>query len=75
MYSGEDRNRQVNALYQLANDLASAITTDVKTAYPTVAALADALANDWRDNPESDVPAWYDEHDHRLLVERLAKVL
>ncbi len=79
MYNGEDRVSQVSAVYELASELSSAVTTSDlvggKTEYGTVAALAQALADDWRDNPEAEVPAWYDEHDHRLLIERLVKVL
>jgi len=75
MYQGEDRVRQVNAIYELANELAMSITSDIKDAYGSLETLARELADDWRNNPESDVPAWYDDHDHKLLIARLIRVL
>jgi hypothetical protein len=68
MYNGDDRVAQVNWINEMAVNIAAYLGEG------TPEELVEfALSDEGRDSWGIAVPAWFDDHDRRLLIENVAE--
>jgi len=61
MYEGEDRNKQVDCLKDIA--------ANIKFGSDDPSTSAEERVNYYCEEFAADLPTWFDEHDKRLLIQ------
>ena len=70
MYEGTDRNRQIDWINQQADGI-----TYFDIDGSATAADADDLVNFWLSQPDTTLPAWFDDADKTLLISLVGELL